>query len=125
MARATEPTLRRIDGREPVFDAVAEVCEVDVDAMGSEIGRAVRTINRLAWAELSVDARPDAEQWSHMLTREVHRRAALYHRAFGDEIDLTPRALAKWWRDIERRALRQVRRSLTPAEIASMPDEAL
>lgn len=121
---SSAPILRRSNGREPVFDAVAEVCDVDVDAQGSEIGRAVKQINRLAWEEAAPERRAaleGVEEWQALLANEVRRRATLYHRAFGNEIDLTPRALAKWWRDVERRAMRAAGRGLTPAEIAALP----
>lgn len=119
------PSITRPDGRDPVFDALSRECDADPDARGGEIAAAEKKIARLTWgswdeaARIGYYAAGGEDSWGEFLAGEVVRRAALYRRGFGDDVECTPTALAKWWNDVESRAERAQRRGLTASEIAS------
>jgi hypothetical protein len=118
------PKLVKVDGRNPVFDALADSCDAEGVGRASEVSKAAHDINAAAWMKLSYEHRVgfavmDATAWPTALAEEVTRRAGMYRRAKPDWM-LTPRALAKYWDNVQTWAQDAVKQGLTPEEVRMM-----
>lgn len=76
--------------RDFAFEALAEVTSTDWEVGRGELNSALRSIK---------EQEPDLTD-NYLLSVEIHDRAKLYRAVMGDDILLTPSALAKHWKRV-------------------------
>lgn len=84
--------------RDYAFEALAEVTNCDVNASRGELNVALKSIREQS--EISD---------SYLLADEIHTQARRYRDVMGDDILLTPTALAKHWKRVEAEVARAPR----------------
>lgn len=96
--------------RDYAYEALAEATSTDIDAGRGELNIALKTIR--AQSEI---------QDSYLLAAEIHERAKAYRKVMGDEIMLTPTALAKHWKRVAEESARPVARTNVHAPPSECP----
>jgi hypothetical protein len=117
-ATATPPAVVKVEGHNLAFDALAEVCNIDVrnNAMRGQLARALKEIRAYFWEEVRDVARDlPPEEYEAALARAVRARANEYQGRFS-KVEMTPTALSKWWHQMARPS--SGRRVLTDADRA-------
>lgn len=119
------PKVTKIDGRDLAWDALVEVCKIDPRSpRQGDVARALNGrrgsqrepgIRRLFWQEVEDEGQrrdiPDllrlreGERFEQALAVAIKQRAVIYERVMGGAM-LTPTALAKWWTDVPRQAMK-------------------
>ena len=84
--------------RDFAFEALAEVTSTDWNEGRGELNAALRSIK---------EQEPDLALDSYLLSVEIHDRAKLYKATMGEEILLTPSALAKHWKRVKEQQPRE------------------
>jgi hypothetical protein len=77
--------------RDFAFEALAEVTNTDWKEGRGELNRALKSIR---------EQEPEILD-GYLLSCEIHDRAKMYHVVMGEEIILTPSALAKHWKRVK------------------------
>jgi len=90
--------------RDFAFEALAEVTNTDWEAGRGELNSALKSIKQ---------QEPDIHD-SYLLSCEIHDRAQMYAVVMGDEILLTPSALAKHWKRVKEQ-LPKPRATISPS----------
>lgn len=124
------PKLIRVESRNLPYDAIADVCGIDVRnrVRSGEIAKASKDLREYAWSELRPHVRElmhaersdkRSESFEKSCAQMIRERAQLYRNRF-PSVELTPGALAKWWHDV---AARRPGAGMSPDDIAGYDHE--